>query len=68
MHCAKGMSRDSHGNCNFCPIGQFQPIDLDDGGFDTVSCKTCPKGTFAETILDLKEFEKTPEWLDKQKC
>lgn len=66
--CTKGMQRDSHGNCEYCPIGTFQPLDLEDGGHTPVSCEPCAKGTFAETIFDQKEFEKIPEWLDRQKC
>lgn len=63
--CTKGMHRDSHGNCGYCPFGEFQPNDLRDNEKTEVKCEACPKGTFAETIYDMKEFEKIPEWLDK---
>ena len=36
--CSKGMSRDEHGNCEYCPAGTFQPNDLEDGGTGVVEC------------------------------
>ena len=65
--CSKGMSKDEHGNCNYCTMGKFQPNDLDDKP-EAVQCQKCDKGTFAEMMFDQKEFENLPEWLDRQKC
>ena len=28
--CTKGMMRDEHGNCQYCPFGMQQPLDYDD--------------------------------------
>ena len=61
------MSKDEHGNCSYCTMGKYQPIDLDDKP-EAVQCQMCDKGTFAEMMFDEKEFEKMPEWLNRQKC
>ena len=36
--CTKGMSRDEHGNCEYCKLGEFQPNDLDDDELSPVAC------------------------------
>ena len=82
--CTKGMSRDKNGNCKMCPSGEFQPEHLDqdlildaDGemiGYNddnedlTVNCTPCQAGTFANQVLDIKEFDVMPEFLTMQKC
>ena len=66
--CTKGMSRDEHGNCEYCKLGEFQPNDLDDDDLSPVACQTCSPGSFTETILDYQEFEKMPEWLNRHRC
>lgn len=64
--CSKGMSKDEGGDCRHCPMGLYQPNDLDDsvtGSDGTVVCTDCEKGTFAEMTLDIKQFDKMPSWL-----
>lgn len=62
------MSRDSHGNCQHCPIGQFQPNDLTAGETTPVQCDLCGKGTFADIMLNQREWLTIPSWLNRQKC
>lgn len=66
-HCTAGQSKDEHGNCSDCTLGKYQPDDLDDVGA-AVECLSCDRGSFAMKIFDQKEFEKLPDWLDRQKC
>jgi hypothetical protein len=50
--CSAGMSRDSHGNCKYCPIGKFQPNELEAGETSPVECDLCGKGKFSEIVYD----------------
>ena len=62
------MSRDEHGNCQYCALGEFQPKDLFDAELTPVACEKCSPGSYTETILDEKEFETVPLWLNRQRC
>ena len=66
-HCSQGMSKDAHGNCTDCPIGTFQPKQLDDTP-GVVECQKCEGGHYAMTVYDMQEFEQLSAWLNRQKC
>ena len=62
------MSKDEHGNCNYCKMGMYQPNDINDEPGVVATCMACEKGTFAERIDDIKEFNSMPKWLKTQQC
>ena len=57
------MSKDEHGNCGFCPFGQYQPDEITDKPGEVIKCKDCMEGTYAEKVDEIKEFKMMPTWL-----